>query len=104
MEAENINVDEYVFQLELGEETTKIEAKEEAQCSSKVVDMNMVLLQYRGCQRKCRQNFKSSQRKMHVYQHMYIVLPEYMTPRLRIYYNAIVNCRLARLCQNFRYE
>ena len=42
MEAENIGVDDYVFQLELEEETTKIEAKEEAQCSSKVVDMNMV--------------------------------------------------------------
>ena len=30
MEAENIGVDDYVFQLELEEETTKIEAKEEA--------------------------------------------------------------------------
>ena len=42
MEAENINVEEYVFHMELEEETTKIEEKEEAQCSSKIVDINMV--------------------------------------------------------------
>ncbi|XP_069969144.1 citron rho-interacting kinase-like [Bactrocera oleae] len=42
MEAENINVEEYVFYMELEEETTKIEEKEEAQCSSKMVDINMI--------------------------------------------------------------
>ncbi|XP_054090357.1 pharyngeal muscle protein 2-like [Zeugodacus cucurbitae] len=43
MEEENINVDEFVFESLLEESTTKIEEKEETQCSSGVMDMNMIL-------------------------------------------------------------
>ena len=39
--AENINVEEYVFQLELEEETTKIKEKEETR-SSNAMDVNMI--------------------------------------------------------------
>ena len=37
MEAENVNVDKYVFQLELEEETMGIQEKKETQCSTEVV-------------------------------------------------------------------
>ena len=36
MEAEYTNFDEYVFQLDLEQDKTKIEEKEQAHCSSKV--------------------------------------------------------------------
>ena len=43
MKAENINVDKYVFQLQLEEDN--IEEKEEIQCSSKIMDINMFLIE-----------------------------------------------------------
>ena len=43
MEAENINVEEYFFQLELEEETTKIQENEVPQCSAEVMDMDTIL-------------------------------------------------------------
>ncbi|XP_069968650.1 SAP domain-containing ribonucleoprotein-like [Bactrocera oleae] len=42
MEEVNINDGEYVFHMELEEETTKIAEKEEAQCLSKMVDIKMI--------------------------------------------------------------
>ena len=37
------SVEKHVFQFELEEVNTMIEEKEEAQCSSKIMDMNLIL-------------------------------------------------------------
>ena len=49
IEVKNINVEEYVFHLELEEETTKIQEKEETQCSVEVIRKSWTCIHQHWC-------------------------------------------------------